>query len=436
MMSNFTYIANLPLVDISSPLLQVSIDTLCLVELGSLYEDESCLHESRARYVRALPMLAHELAKPASKQMRKDHILAAITILGLCELFDAIAKGNNGGRGWYSHVQGAQQYIRANGADCIATPFGWLLFHNIRHSSLCMGFANRKTAFFAQPKWLKVTEGLAKTDPFVSLYDLALQIPGILERTDTLFGADSIGGDDAGLCRDICQLRTQLTNWLQTHYIDSGRELYEIVDVRDMKAFASLCLDQTVFRFPSVQVCNQLQLYWTSCLTLDFTLLSIYRRLQVTDALPRLRLGDVTDREEEDIERDLFVEATNYCRSIPYCCEPETASLGRIGSFLLRIAQSYFERFGHCNETEWCTSVRRTLDLSMEVRAEATTSDTATSTLASAQCNVKHSCKSPMCNFRVECCAPAPLLLPGELPNGGHAPPQPTSQGNALEISA
>lgn len=107
--SHFDYIANLTEIDLASPLLQVSVDTLCLAEIGSLYQDERCLRECRWRYVRALPMLANELAKPTSKQIPKDYILAAITILALCELFDAIARGNQAGQGWISHVSGAQQ---------------------------------------------------------------------------------------------------------------------------------------------------------------------------------------------------------------------------------------------------------------------------------------------------------------------------------------
>ena len=428
-MSHFAYIAELPHVDLASPLLQVSIDTLCLAELGSLYEDERCLHESRARYVRALPMLANELAKPKSKQMRKDHILAAITILALCELFDAIARGNRSGKGWISHVNGAQQYIQANGPECIISDFGWLLFHNIRHSSLCMGFTNRKAVFFAEPKWLKVTEELAKQDPYVALYDIALQGPGILERFDTLSVADSIPADFAGLCRDICKHRTDLADWLQSHYVDKGKHLYSVVDVRDMQAFAHMCLDrtfQTVFLFDSVQICSQLQLYWISCLVLDFTLLATCRKFQKSQQLSILRLEDFTLRKEEEILRDLFVAGTNYCRSIPFCCEPDTASSGRIGTFLLRITQSYFEQGGHCREFEWCRAVRRMLASSLEVTPPSAQRDTTAEPKADAPThapwNMHHRCKSPVCNLRVECVAPAPLLLTGEYPNMGYTP--------------
>ena len=434
MMSHFAYIAELPYVDLASPLLQVSIDTLCLAELGSLYEDERCLHESRARYVRALPILANELAKPKSKQMRNDHILAAITILALCELFDSIGTGNHGGQGWISHVSGAQGYIRETGPESITTPFGWLLFHNIRHSSLCMGFVRRKAAFFAEPQWLEVTKDLAHTDPYVALYDVALQIPGVLERADIISIADSIPADFAGLCRDICQLRADLADWLQSRHIDASRELYQIVDVRDMSEFSHLCFDrtfQTVFYFDSVQMCSQQQLYWISCLVLDFTLLAICRRFQVSETFPRLRLRDFTDRTGEDIERDVFVAATSYCRTIPFCCEPESASVGRIGTFLLRITQGYFEQCGHCREFEWCKAVRRMHESTgnplPKVNKAQSEDEPPDDDLPGAPWKAQHRCKSPICNFRVECSAPAPLLLTGEYPNKNYAPRIPTS---------
>lgn len=427
MMSHFGYIQNLPYVDLASPLLQVSIDTLCLAEIGSLYEDERCLQECRERYTRALPMLSNELGKPASKQMRKDHVLTAITILALCELFDAIAKGNPGSQGWISHVNGAQQYIRASGPDAISTPFGWLLFHNIRHSSLCMGFSQRKALFFAEPKWLALTTELGQADPYVALYDVVVQVPGVLERADSLSTAESIPADFSGLCRDICQLRSDLEGWKEEKHVDVGREIHRIIDVRDMKEFAHMCLDrtfQTVFDFDSVNICSQFQLYWTSLLLLDFTLLSICRRFQVSEPFPRLQLEDFTTRTEEDIERDLFVSATSYCRSIPFCCEPESASIGRIGTFLLRITQSYFEQCGHCKELEWCKNVQSMLGGPDPTQKTSRRTPSVGPLRSSAPWDAKkqRNCKSPICNFQVECCAPAPLLLSGEYPNTTNVP--------------
>ena len=431
MMSHFAYIANLPYVDLASPLLQVSIDTLCLAELGSLYEDERCLHESRARYVRALPMLANELAKPRTKQMRQDHILAAITVLALCELFDAIARGNQGGKGWISHVGGAQQYIQATGPETTNSPFGRMLFHNIRHSSLCMGLVKRKSVFFAERKWLEVTKEAAKEDPYVALYDLALQVPGLIERFDALDAPDSIPADFSAVCRDICSLREEMGRWLTGRHVASGADLYQIVDVRDMQEFAQLCLDrtfETVYYFPSVQTCSQLQTYWIGCLVLDFTLLDLRRRLQVSRPFPRLWLRDFTERTEEDVQRDLFVVATSYCRSVPFCCEPEAASIGRLGTFWLRIVQSYFQQCGHCRELEWCSAVRRMLEMSGTPPPpinQDSQDDTSGGDLPGAPWNVHHRCKSPICNFRVECVAPAPLLLMGEYPNKGYVPRHP-----------
>ena len=261
-----------------------------------------------------------------------------------------------------------------------------------------MGFVKRKAVFFAEPKWLKITEDLARRDSYVALYDIGLKIPGVLERTDTLSKAESIPADFVCLCRDICQLRTDLRDWLEKFYISKSKELYRIVDVRDMREFAHLCLDrtfQTVFYFGSVQMCSQQQLYWISCLVLDFTLLAICRRSLVSEPYPRLRLQDFTDRTEEDIERELYVAATSYCRSVPYCCEPETASIGRIGTFLLRISQSYFEQCGHCRELEWTVAVRQMLNQSPTEPTENSADE-----VPGAPWSVRHRCKSPICNFR------------------------------------
>ena len=420
--SSFDYIAELPQIDLASPLLQTSIDTLCLAELGSLYEDERCLRESQARYVRALPMLANELARPPSRRMRSDHILAAIAVLTMCELFDAIAQGNGTGRGWISHVNGAQQYIKAMGPDKINSHFGWLLFHNVRHSSMCMGFVKRQGVFFAEPKWLKLTAEHAKHNQFVALYDITLQIPGVLERVDNLKVSEDFQQDHGSVCAEMCRLRNELEDWLHKFYTDRSIQCYKIVDVRDMKEFARLCLDrtfQTVFSFQSTQSCSQQQLFWTSCLILDFTLLSMHRRMFDSSRDPRIRLKALTSRSEADIERDMFVAATSYCRSLPFCCEPETASVGRIGTFLLRLVQNYFEQSGHCRELEWCTAVREMLQSYPEPPTNVKDNN---GDVPGAPWNAKHRCDSPICNFRVECVAPAPLLLAGEYPSNGYTP--------------
>lgn len=409
MTSNFGYLMKLPELDISSRLLQTSIDVLCLLEIGSLHQDERCLREARTLYVKALHMLSRELAQPKPKQIRSDHLLAAITMLALCELFDPLASNSQKRKGWLSHIEGAQQYLIRNRTECMASPLGRLLVHNIRHSSLCMGYSNRKAVMFAEPGWLKLTRDISKTDSFIHLYDLAIQIPGILERADLICSRPETTRVQTQFCNDIAALRLKLTEWSKMYHLAESEPAYKIVNVRDMECFAHLCLDrtfQTAFRFQNVQVCNQMQLYWISCMFLDCTLLEIGRRAELSGLAV------------EDIERQIFVTATNFCRSIPYCCELETGSVSRLGNFFLSSVERYFEHHGHCNEAEWCKSVRRILDSSPPVTKDATAPDNmSTARIETAQANVRHRCKSPICNFRVECCAPAPLLMVGEYPD-------------------
>lgn len=107
----------------------------------------------------------------------------------------------------------------------------------------------------------------------------------------------------------------------------------------------------------------------------------------------------------------MFVNATNYCRSIPYCCEPETASAGRIGTFLLRITQSFLEIAGYAQELEWCKSVRKMLENSI-VRPPSPS--------APPRPDVKVNDKP---SFKVvTTSSTAPLRLEGEYPNKTYNP--------------
>lgn len=123
---------------------------------------------------------------------------------------------------------------------------------------------------------------------------------------------------------------------------------------------------------------------------LDVSLLNITRLSSHANGV--FQLENFTQRSDGDIERQIYVAATKFCRSLPSCCEPTTASIGRIGSFLLRIAQSYFELRGHCNELEWCVALRQVFE-------SCTVSYPEMDSVEKSRKN--HTCKSPHCSLVV-----------------------------------
>ncbi|OTA38241.1 hypothetical protein BTJ68_01559 [Hortaea werneckii EXF-2000] len=361
--SHVAYLAFLPQLDLNLPPLRSAVDTLCLAEIGLCYEDSCCQREAQASYTRALPMLACTLSTiDTKKQKQKDLVLAVIMILALCELYASIVDIEPSEPGWIQHIIGAEQFV-VNHQQALASDFGELLFHNLRHTALFGGLIRRRATVFAQPQWLRASRRLGQIDAFVGLYDVGINVPGLLEKADAMLS----NGDSLIALRklhgDVAAIRLELDSWFHKHYDGLGKRAFEIVSVDSFPEFASSCRDRTfrtAFSFDRPQICSQHQVYWILCLILDFTLTDTYQKHCGGEAKPTMEV--MCGRSSQAVKRDTFVAATNYCRTIPYSCEPETGSVGRIGTFLIRTLQSCFEYAGYYQELQWCLSVRSALE--------------------------------------------------------------------------
>lgn len=358
--SHVAFLEELPTLSLNIPLLQTAVDTICIAEMAIRYDDDKCRREAQACYTKALPMLAKELSgQESTERMPKDHGLAVIMILALCELYEPIIKPKPDGPGWLSHIMGAEQYVEQY-HSAIDSEYGELLFHNLQHTSLFGGIIKRKAPIFAQPYWQRITRRLAQTDAFVALYGIGVELPRLLERADALSTHQNPSKAVRQLFRDLKAARTELNAWLKQFYPQKTEAAFEITGVEEFVEFSSACADKsfgTAYKFSCAQICSQHQVYWILCLILDFTLMDTHRKYsQPVEPLP---LHVLCGSALEEVERDAYEAAVNYCCTIPYSFQPETGSIGRIGTFLIRTLQSFFEQRGCEKEVQWCLSVRR-----------------------------------------------------------------------------
>lgn len=347
----------------TQPALQQSLDSLCLVQIGSLYQDQALVKQAVRQYSNALNSLARSIAK--GQFLHDDDVLAAVTVLATCELYEEISKT---GEGWGKHVQGANQLVALRGPESIKSDLALLLYSNMRHGAMIHALIARKAPFMATPEWREVAFRVPKAvqDSSTTFYDLAIQIPGLLERHDALdFDApDAMERLDAVLA-DSTDLEDELRDWyaawqaLGSLTSSSPTPYYSLRPIEEFPLFFSLCHDRAfpeAFMFPDFLVAYLHSLYWMSMHFLRTNTQSLHKRRHRLDHDWYPSEGSVV-REDE-----LLGYTLNLCRCIPFFVEPISSSTGSIGIFLpIRCAAMYFTAHGHWAWLKWIGSVRNSV---------------------------------------------------------------------------
>ena len=257
-----------------------------------------------------------------------DTILAAANLLVVCEFFDPI---KTEGTGWFGHIAGVELLSFARGPRAARSDIGLMLLTNARHGSLARSYLLRKTDPYATPAWRLAVHKLYEIDPRHRLFDLTVQVPGLLERYDGLNYSATLGLDEADALLADCE---RLEMDLRSYYLDlqsrEGSSLYTLAPIDTFKVFASVVSDRTLptaYRFDDFVLGYIHSQYWVAMHYLRTTMKALddYRQDLDPDWQPG-RTG-VTSEELNEYIFDL-------CRCLPTMVEPETGTQGHIGTFL------------------------------------------------------------------------------------------------------
>lgn len=199
------------------------------------------------------------------------------------------------------------------------------------------------------PEWLAVTKKAATLDPYVSLLDICICIPRILERSDRLASSDNLSQSLDQLLNDADQLARRGFEWFER--FEGGTPRYQKVDVSQMEGFIDIIRDDRtfdpVFYFDTFGAGICYMIYWMSMLILQsntFKLLRQHRQLEPKS----LFLWD----------RELSGYADLICRSVPYNCRPVTGYTAKFGCLTpLVVARKYFEAKKAEKQKAWCEVV-------------------------------------------------------------------------------
>nr|OQO17910.1 hypothetical protein B0A51_15795 [Rachicladosporium sp. CCFEE 5018] len=333
---NFKYMDDMMEVAADHPALRDGLNTLALVQIGHIHRDERLLNASVESYGKALGSLAKAVTKAAS--VHDDTILAAASLLMVCEFFDKI---KTQGPGWFGHVMGVEQLLlnMAHWLDrtCYVQP--------IRTQR-----QNGEQLHFVHP---------ARTGVWDSY--VTIQVPGLLQRFDELDDDGPMALLDADLLMMDCErIESELRKWLD-RYHDSihshGLQPFTLVTVNEFSTYASLISDRTMptaYRFTGFLPAYVHSQYWIAMFHVRTTIKAIRELRQNLDqSSPSDIAGAVTDEELTSYIYDL-------CRCFPSFVEPDAGTQGHIGIFLpLGLALGHFQARNNLKWLRWAAHVKQ-----------------------------------------------------------------------------
>ena len=339
----------------SEPALRDGLNTLALVQVGHAANDEHLLAASVPSYGRALASLAYAVSKATS--VRDNTVLAAASLLVVCEFYDKI---KTQGMSWFGHVEGVQQLLLARGPDSLDTNLSLMLFCNARHASTARSFLLRKGDSYDTPAWRAAAFRAPMHDLSVSLFDITVRVPRLLQRSDELeLDSPQTLQNVRDLLYDCELLDAEMRTWRSDFHSDlrrRGTEPYETVNIENFRTFSSLVTDRTLptcYRFNDFMSGYLHSQFWVGMHYLRSTIKELRELRQSLDTcFPNDYSGGVTDEELNGYAFDL-------CRSIPHFVEPTSGTQGHIGIFLpLAVIMMHFKSRQNWKWCAWGVNVQ------------------------------------------------------------------------------
>lgn len=356
-----SYLMGLPEIDLSSaPMLRSAVEAICYAHAGANHKDQRFIQASQKAYGRVLNSLVRCI-NSSSKQNDPRIIIPSIMLLTMYD--DSLPEAKSAG--WRSHYWGVHEYLRASGpsAFSMSEPFSRMLFLNLRVPTMFLGIARRKGVVLSEPKWraLGNVTGLGAT-PLGRLYPRALQLPGLLEKTDTFLRKNTYN-DAKQLMRELMGLRGELLTWSMTESsfadktikyftpVDASEDDVFDFDIEEHLVMSSNTTFESLFDFSSYKVAQDYALYWIFALILDCALLRILYFRPDTEAFIKPRTG-------ADTQRDAATRAKYLCRSAYYFAKFDSQGITSFLDATVALAESFFTETSALKELGWCQSIR------------------------------------------------------------------------------
>jgi Fungal specific transcription factor domain len=312
----------------NEPCLKNAFSALILSQVSRDSKDRRLVQASTRLYLGSLQEL--QVALRDHERMYSDEVLIASLLLGLYEVFEGCLIDANDS--WLSHAQGAAQLIELRGPKRHQSRHVHQAFLASRVTTISAGIVQRRATYLAAKNWRTLPWETQHRTYVDHLVDIATDLPGLLERIDSLKQDDprSSGHDRRLLFEELSKTQEAVDIWKRFVKREAAAQAikHTVTEDDDLYPFSTkLWFDNHIFA-------NATALYHTYSLV-------------IAESVKDLLDGMGADEFDERTYRPVFDaehHATSIAKLIPYCLQPDMGGLGAcIINFPANLALRYFE---------------------------------------------------------------------------------------------
>ena len=197
----------------NSVLVRKTIAALGLSCLGNQSSDMPMIHQGTKLYGIVLTQL-NETLRNSCVVPPNANVTAAIQLMGLYEQFNGFSSSASISQSlnWQAHVLGMKKLFEMSGPYAFMTEPAFSIFRACQTAQFASAFAARKATTLSASQWRTIPWLQHEKDARDLLFDVAFQLPAMVERADGFDNAKS-EQDIVQLLIDLQNLRSQLEAW-------------------------------------------------------------------------------------------------------------------------------------------------------------------------------------------------------------------------------
>ena len=341
--------------------LDLTLQALCLLQIGDVHSQTWLLRQSISLYDRALKDLRATLTDPRNGPNGlygfRVEIFATSMALAFYELLSQTARSERS-IGWMSHIEGAVAYLSMFPDFDVFALCHQLSFHFLETICIFDALGARKPNCFSNSKWWRNNVDRLSDQGYGALLRMISTLPSVLEKIDQ--AQETVDGEqEAGWIGllGVCQrLETAFLGWFERNmehnparqtWTGTSKGTCMLVDADHLDP------DPDV-EFPSLYVARIYLLYWTSMILLYESLITIHENLGLDAVVDPLSttIPSPTSSLHYDTAARAFALKVRY--SVRYCLRPGHGIIGKSIIMLpLWIARKNLRSCGDV-EAKWC----------------------------------------------------------------------------------